>query len=328
MRRGQPPRGPPPRRRRPAELRLDRRFAAAAALSEASVALLWEGEPLPDRMPAGPRRLAEAVRRDSSPGRLPAPVAESPARSAFDRAVLAAGLAFDHVPDGAAGGRPARPPRSAGGFPRRGRPGRRRFVDPAGPAGREYGLRVGACVAVTTALALLLHADHWYWLPVTAAFLVKPDYGPLFSRVVNRFAGTAAGVLVFAGLGAAAGTAPGRAVLVVALCGALIAPSLRHFALQTGVVTLTVLAFASAGGDSQAAPSRLVDTALACAVVLVVGHLPRLANTRARVGHRCAEALRHTRRYLAAVLAVPADGANGADGAAGAAGAADGEAGW
>ncbi|MFD0277735.1 FUSC family protein [Kitasatospora sp. NPDC127111] len=327
-----------PGRRRPDELRLDGRFAAAAALCEASVALLWEGEPLPDRMLVGPRRLAEAVRRDTSLGRLPVPVAESPARSAFDRAVLAAGLAFDHAPDGAADRRPVRRPvrrrLAAGGPAAGGRSGRRapvrrrRFVAPAGPAGREYGLRVGACVAVTTALALVLHADHWYWLPVTAAFLVKPDYGPLFSRVVNRFAGTAAGVLLFAGLGSvAAGPAPGRAVLVVALCGALIAPSLRHFALQTGVVTLTVLAFASAGGDSQAAPSRLVDTALACAVVLVVGHLPHLADTRARVGHRCAEALRHTQRYLAAVLAAPADGADagaGADEGDGADGAVDG----
>ncbi|WP_241681602.1 FUSC family protein [Streptomyces sp. CB01881] len=327
-----------PGRRRPDELRLDERFAAAAALCEASVALLWEGETLPARALAGPRRLAEAVRGDTQPGRLPVPLPESPARSAFDRAVLAAGLAFDQRPEGhpSRGAEPGSghgpepgtghgPERGAGHGPERGaghghvagppaaprrrpvpvRP--RRGIHPAGPTGRECGLRVGACVAVTTALALLLHADHWYWLPATAAFLVKPDYGPLFSRVVNRFAGTAAGVLLFAGTGSlAAGTVPGLPVLVVAVCGALIAPSLRHFALQTGVVTLTVLAFVSLGDDTQAAASRLADTALACAVVLVVGHLPRLVDTRARVGHRCAEALRHTQHYLHDVLTGPA----------------------
>lgn len=278
------------------------------------MALLWEGEALPAMAQAGPRRLAEAVRGDTQPGRLPVPVADSPARTAFDRAVLAAGLAFDHRPSGAPGGPPdgsrdGSRDASTGGPSQRPAPARsRRGIHPAGPAGRECGVRVGACVAVTTALALLLHADHWYWLPVTAAFLVKPDYGPLFSRIVNRFAGTAAGVLLFAGLGGvAAGAAPGLPVIVVAVCGALIAPSLRHFALQTGVVTLTVLAFVSLGGDTQAATSRLADTALACAVVLVVGHLPRLVDTRARVGHRCAEALRHTQRYLDDVLTGPPD---------------------
>lgn len=213
--------------RRPDELRLDERFAAASALCEASVALLWEGEPLPVRVLAGPHRLAEAVRRDTAPGPLSVPVAAGPARSAFDRAVLAAGLAFDHRPGGTGTPGPEQFERPAPRRPRR----TRRGADPAGPVGREYGLRVGACVAVTTALALLLHADHWYWLPVTAAFLVKPDYGPLFSRVVNRFVGTAAGVLLFAALGPVAaaagyGPAPGPwpTVVAVALCGALIAP--------------------------------------------------------------------------------------------------------
>ncbi|MFD0527208.1 FUSC family protein [Kitasatospora arboriphila] len=176
---------------RPAvDLRLAARLGTAAALCEAAVALLWEGEPLPARIADGPRRLAEAVRGDTVPGALPAPVSDTPARSAFDRAVLEAGVAFGAAAPGAP------PP-----------PARRPLVHPAGPAGREYGLRVAACVTVSTAVALLLHTGHWYWLPATAAFLVKPDLGPLFSRVVSRFASTAAGVLAFVPL---AGLLTGR----------------------------------------------------------------------------------------------------------------------
>lgn len=282
-----------PGRDRGPERRLAARLATAAALCEAAVALLWEGSPLPPRIAEGPRRLAEAVRRDTTPGALPAPVSDTPARSAFDRAVLAAGLAFRRGTTADAG--------------TAGRPSRRPGVHPAGPTGREYGLRVSACVTVSTAVALLLHTDHWYWLPATAAFLVKPDFGPLFSRVVSRFAGTAVGVLAFAPL---AGLLTGHrwpAAAAVVL-GALIPLALRHFAAQTAVITMTVLTFVSIGGDRQAAASRLADTAVACVLVLLVGHLPRLADTRARVGHRSAHALRHTSRYLEHVLTGADDG--------------------
>ncbi|WP_371502253.1 FUSC family protein [Kitasatospora sp. NBC_00374] len=274
-----------PGRSRAEEAELAGRLAAAAALCEASVALLWEGTRLPARISTGPRRLAEAVRAGGTPGALSAPRSDTPARTAFDRAVLDAGLVFAGAPA------PIRPPAPKGP----------RGIHPAGPAGREYGLRVAVCVTVSTVAALLLHTEHWYWLPVTAAFLVKPDFGPLFSRVVNRFAGTALGVLLFAALTAATDR-PWLPVATVVLTGALIPVAARHFALQTAVVTLTVLAFVSAAGDRQAAPSRLVDTALACGIVLLAGHLPRLADTRARVGHRSAHALRSTRRYLDHVL--------------------------
>ncbi|WP_143686838.1 FUSC family protein [Streptomyces sp. TLI_171] len=174
-------------------------------------------------------------------------------------------------------------------------------VRPWGRAGRAYGMRVAVCVAASAALALVLRTGHWYWLPVTAAFLVKPDYGPLFSRVVNRFAGTVAGVVLVA-VSAPLLPEPWWPVGAVAVAGALIPVAQRHFAAQTAVITVTVLAFVTVGGDHGAAPGRLTDTALACLLVLLVGHLPGLADTRARVGQRAAHALRHTQRYLDHVL--------------------------
>ncbi|MFC8453734.1 FUSC family protein [Kitasatospora sp. NPDC057223] len=276
--------------------RLGRRFAAAAALCEASVALLWEGERLPPRSSAGPRRLAEAVRADAAPGPVPALAVGSAARSAFDDAVLRACLAFGSGgPDDGAAGSAAAP----GAGPLR---GLRRSVHPASAAGREYGLRVAVCVTASAAVALLLDADHGYWLPVTAAFLVKPDYGPLFSRTVNRLLGTLAAVLAATAVGPLTGWWP---VAALVGCGVLIPFAARHFALQTAVVTVTVLCFVGLGGDTRAAGSRLADTAIACAIVLLVGSLPRLADTRTRVGHRSAHALRHTLRYVDHVLAEP-----------------------
>ncbi|MFI9051453.1 FUSC family protein [Streptomyces sp. NPDC053427] len=289
------------------ELLLAERSAAATALCEASVALLWEARPLPPRVVQSPRRFADALRTGSSPGRLSAPESSSPARRAFDRALLDAAVAFARTEPSAqpdrttADGSRRRSPlrRALGIVGRRTRPGRGLF----GPAGRDYGLRVALCIAASAAVALLLRADHWYWLPVTATFLVKPDLGPLFSRTVNRFAGTVAGVLVFAGAGLLlTGAGAWWPALVAGAGGALLPFATRHFALQTLAITLMVLSFVHVGGDPQAASERIVDTSIACGIVLVVGHLPHLADPRRRVGQRVAAALRATEAFLRHVL--------------------------
>ncbi|MGW2656413.1 FUSC family protein [Streptomyces sp. NPDC001478] len=291
------------------------RLGAGVALCEASIALLWAGRPVPDAVAEGPRRLAAAVRSGGPAGPLPGAAPDTVERLALDRAVLEAAVVFDRTTPGRARG--ARDDRERAGV-HRGEPA------PAGPpapgmrhalltsAGREYGLRVALCVAVTAAVALSLHESHWYWLPATAAFLVKPDMGPLFSRVVNRFAGTAAGVLVFVALsGVFGGSGPGPVVGAAVVAGALVPLSTRHFAFQTAVITVLVLAFAHTAGDAEAAGPRLLETFLACAIVLLVGHLPGVADPRVRVGHRFAVTLRCTERYLRYVLDAP-EGTGGA----------------
>ena len=294
------------------------RLGAATALCEAGISLLWEGRPLDRHVADGPRRLAAAVRDQTSPGALASPLSDTVQRDAFDRALLEAAVTFDRTTPGrtplassghgasAADGRPGVAPRARRGVNLLSDHGARHeptrpWRDVFGPAGREYGLRVALCVAVSAAVALALHETHWYWLPATAAFLVKPDMGPLFSRVVNRFAGTATGVLVFTLATAGLHGAWWPAAVVVA-GGMLIPVAVRNFGFQTAVVTVLVLSFVHAAGDSEAAGARLVDTALACGIVLFVGHLPHLANPRLRVGHRFAVALRCTERYLCHVL--------------------------
>ncbi|TKA12014.1 FUSC family protein [Actinacidiphila oryziradicis] len=283
----------------PGDRLLIERYAAATALCEAAVALLWEARPLPPRVSDGPRRLATAIRTHSPAGPLPAPGASTAARAAFDRALLDAAVVFARTtPEHSAADLPSAPARSRV---------RWRVL---GAAGREYALRVALCVAASASVALALRANHWYWLPATAAFLVKPDMGPLFSRVVNRFVGTAVGVLVFAGLAAAFGGGWWPAVAAAA-GGALVPVATRHFALQTAVVTVLVLSFVSVGGDTQAAGNRLADTVIACGIVLLIGHLPRLVDPAARAGLRVGTALRCTERYLDHILTVSASERSG-----------------
>ncbi|WP_189303961.1 FUSC family protein [Streptomyces cinerochromogenes] len=296
-----------------AERRLHARFAAALPLAEAATALYWAGEPVPARAAEGPRRLAAAVRGDTGTGPLPAPYLPHarlrsrggtpmvPALRALDDALLRAAEAFD-------GGEGAQ----------RGLLGRRRGVRHAlraafGAGGREYGLRVALCFGASAAIAQALHHTrwygphtHWYWLPATAVFLVKPDLGPLASRVLCRAAGTVLGALVFAGL-AALLPRPAGLVALVAVCGALVPVATRHFAALTAVVTVLVLALVMAGGEPQASVSRIGETLLACALVLVVGHLPIPGQRGGGVRSRLTAAGGAAHAYLLHVLGESGD---------------------
>ncbi|MFE5372099.1 FUSC family protein [Streptomyces mirabilis] len=278
-----------------AERRLHAQYAAALPLAEAATALAWAGEAVPARAVEGPRRLAVAVRTSTHTGPLPAPARSAPALRALDDALLHAADTFDRGGDD-----------SALHTRRRTATSLARTV--LGSAGREYGLRVGLCFGAGVAVAQALHHArwygshaHWYWLPATAVFLVKPDLGPLASRVICRAAGTVLGAVLFAGF-AALLPRPAGLVALVALCGALIPVATRHFAAQTAVVTVLVLSLVMVGGEPGASWSRIGETLLACAIVLLVGHLPALGQRGGGVRARLTHAAEAAHVYLAHVL--------------------------
>jgi hypothetical protein len=277
-----------------AERRLHAQYAAALPLAEAATALAWAGENVSGRASQGPRRLAAAVRDNTHTGPLPAPTRSAPGLRALDDALLHAAEAFDRA-KGADLHTRRRTPRSL-----------LRTVFGAG--GREYGLRVALCFGASVGVAQALHHarwygehEHWYWLPATAVFLVKPDLGPLASRVLCRAAGTVLGALVFAGF-AAVLPRPEGLVALVAVSGALIPVATRHFAAQTAVVTVLVLALVMVGGEPQASAGRIGETLLACAIVLIVGHLPMPGQRAGGVRARLAAAGGAAQAYVAHVL--------------------------
>lgn len=277
-----------------AERRLHAQYTAALPLAEAATALAWAGEAGSGRAAAGPRRLATAVRENTHTGPLPAPTRSAPALRALDDALLRAAEAFDQA---------------EGSDPHtRRRTGKDLLRAVFGAGGREYGLRVALCFGASAAVAQALHHarwygqhEHWYWLPATAVFLVKPDLGPLASRVLCRAAGTVLGALVFAGF-AAVLPRPEGLIALVALSGALIPVATRHFAAQTAVVTVLVLALVMVGGEPQASAGRIGETLLACAIVLLVGHLPMPGQRGGTVRARLTAASRAAQAYLDHVL--------------------------
>jgi uncharacterized membrane protein YccC len=274
-------------RRQQAEVReLVRAFHCAVRLGEAVTALVWEARPLPPAVTGLPLHLAERLLpgRASAPAPAvaaeqvaPAPGADSPGR----RALADLYASVDAGPD------PADP---ALRLPAHWWPGR--------AARLRYATLLAGCVLVAHLLAEALHGPRGYWLPMTVAFVYKPDFGPLFTRALHRCAGTVVGV---AAIGAVFLLTPGAyAVIgVVAAFGALMAVGVRHhYALATlGLTAVVFVLLDLLGDDRPLYGTRIVDTALASALVLVAHFLVWPDSAAHRAEAQTEAAVAAARRY-------------------------------
>ncbi len=163
---------------------------------------------------------------------------------------------------------------------------------------RDFAVRLVLCMSIAEVARQLLPIERPYWVLLTVAIVLKPDFGSVFTRAVQRAAGTLLGVLIGSVL---LSFLPRDGWVVVAMAvGAGLLPWARgaNFGLfsvfQTPVIIL-LLDLAVPGGPGLVG-ARLVDTLIGCAIVLVAGYLIWPQTWRAPLD----EALR------AAVLAIDA----------------------
>ncbi|SFO25998.1 Uncharacterized membrane protein YccC [Geodermatophilus obscurus] len=140
---------------------------------------------------------------------------------------------------------------------------------------RDFALRLVLCMSIAEVARQLLPIERPYWVLLTVAIVLKPDFGSVFTRAVQRGAGTLLGVLIGSVL---LSFLPRDGWVVVAMAvGAGLLPWARgaNFGLfsvfQTPVIIL-LLDLAVPGGPGLVG-ARLVDTLIGCAIVLVAGYL-------------------------------------------------------
>jgi uncharacterized membrane protein YccC len=145
----------------------------------------------------------------------------------------------------------------------------------ASPETRAFAVRLSLCMTIAEITRQLLPIPRPYWVLLTVALVLKPDFGSVFTRAVQRGAGTVLGVL----LGSLLLTVLPRSawVLVAMAAVAAVLPWARaaSFGLfsvfQTPLIILLLdLAVPSGSGLVGA---RLADTLIGCAIVLVFGYL-------------------------------------------------------
>ena len=287
---------------------------ATTPLVEAVTTVVVEGDPLPAEVPNALRAIARSIEDPHAPPpTLPPPDRSTPGRAALSSALRVVGSLLDGD-DPATTTVPIQRP-DAVGLPR---PSARDRV--AGLRDHLLGggetwfavLRLVVCVAIAQAASVLLPLERPYWITLTVAVVMKPDFGSVFARAVQRGLGTAMGVLLGA---AVVALLPGgwsqMLALAVFAAGMPIAIR-RNYGLFATFITpvIVILLELAHGGDPGIIVSRVLDTLIGCAIVLVFGYLPWPSTWRSarELGDRVAQVTSDVAEYLSVAL-----GPNAAD---------------
>jgi uncharacterized membrane protein YccC len=81
----------------------------------------------------------------------------------------------------------------------------------------RHALRMAACVAIAEAISRYTGSRRGYWLPMTVAIVLRPDFTGTFTRGVLRVGGTLAGLLLATGLVYFLMPAAGLEILLIVL---------------------------------------------------------------------------------------------------------------
>ncbi len=137
------------------------------------------------------------------------------------------------------------------------------------------GSRLTLCMAIATAVTCALHNEsHSFWLPLTVAVAVRPEYGSVYVRTLNRVAGTAAGALLAAAAIAALGSGwPVAIAAAMSLAFAVLAAPKLYGLAVVGVTCSALLSSCIGAADPISPAVRLLDTVIGCAIAIVFGYL-------------------------------------------------------
>ncbi|MGH8182549.1 MAG: FUSC family protein [Rhodanobacteraceae bacterium] len=152
----------------------------------------------------------------------------------------------------------------------------------------RHALRCGACVAIALALSHTLPLSRGYWMPMTVAIVLKPDFGATWRYGLLRVAGTLGGLLLttavlhFSGVG----NFWIALALMTVLCFAFRELASVHYGIAvvclTGLVVILLSFYGIPAADSVQA--RAIDTVLGSALALLAYFLwPTWERGRERV---------------------------------------------
>ncbi|HTY56662.1 MAG TPA: FUSC family protein, partial [Candidatus Binataceae bacterium] len=109
-------------------------------------------------------------------------------------------------------------------------------------AGSRHAIRLAACVAIAEIWARTTRSRFGFWIPMTAAIVLKPDFAGTFGRGLARFIGTFAGMIVASVL---LRFVFGMKLVCIGLCGILMfamrSVGRANYTLMVGSITALIL---------------------------------------------------------------------------------------
>jgi uncharacterized membrane protein YccC len=277
--------------------RLLAQLNAITPVVEAAPAAHLSGIPLPPEIPAAVRHLASAVETGyTGPIGLKLPIPTTETARAVDHALRHAADVVT-APDIDPRGIDDRLGRPAALRIRTARAARNVTLS---AASWRYGLRLALCIGAAQALVSLISVPRSYWVALTITFVLKPDFGSVFSRALLRALGTVAGLVIAAAVLAEVPRGWWDVPVMLLLAPLIPAFTPRGYGYQTAAITPVILLLSDVlnrEGTALLLP-RLVDSLMGCAIALVAGYLLWPESWHTRVGDRLADAVADTARYV------------------------------
>jgi uncharacterized membrane protein YccC len=190
------------------------------------------------------------------------------------------------------------------------RPGPRERIDGAidkigsGRLIRLSAARLMVCVGVAAVMSEILPLQRSYWVVLTVAIVMKPDFGSVFTRAVQRGLGTIAGAVIGTVILAAVPYGPLLLIPVAVFAGLLPYGRSRNYGLMSVFLTPLVVLLIDLPGHTgwHLAEARLIDTLLGCGIALAIGYAPWPAVWTAHLPGQFADTVARICEYLEQAL--------------------------
>jgi uncharacterized membrane protein YccC len=278
--------------RDPARARLVTLLNETHRVAEAAITLASEGNrPLP--LIHSIEAIADSIRDDKP---VTGPIPEPPIDSLGARALKDALVTVTEVPAGQS---------SAVALPTRtGRQWLQEYLAELryGRLVRQYAVRLTLCMGVAAVTSEILALQRSYWVMMTVVVVLKPDFGSIFARALQRGVGTVLGAVIGAGILAVVPYGPLLLIPIAVLAFLLPYGFSRNFGLFGTLLTPLVLVLLDllTNAGWSLAQVRLIDTLLGCAIALVLGYALWPSSWHAHVDVQFADAAAEIARYLRA----------------------------
>jgi uncharacterized membrane protein YccC len=266
-------------------------------LTEAVVTLVQEGVKAPPGLVATIDAIADAIQYGTPVSAVRPPLGSTPGLQALAAAVAGAAdlVSGKRQPEGAQG-------------PRRPSP-RDRLRDVlaetvGGRLTRVFTLRLMLSVGVAAVVSQAFPIQRSYWVVLTVAIVLRPDFGSVFARALQRGIGTVVGAVLGAIILIVIPAGPLLLIPCAVFAGLLPYGRDRNWGLfstfLTPLVVILIDLLHPIGWSL--ALDRLIDTALGCAIVLLVGYAPWPSSWHAHLPEQLAVALDSVARYMEQAL--------------------------
>jgi uncharacterized membrane protein YccC len=166
------------------------------------------------------------------------------------------------------------------------------------PERLRFSIILAMAVTVAMIVSHILDGPHGFWLPLAVTFILRPDVGPVISRAVARTIGTIVGVGIAAFVAWTGNTV--LELIIFSCIMAAIQPWAARRSHTLAVITFTPIVFVFLGligTDNNLFGTRIIDTALGAAIVLVLDVLLWTTAPSLRPAQQLAAARAASARY-------------------------------